>query len=382
MKFAPGLAWLLAVCALAQPSVDPVTEFARRVAAGLQSRPASLTGVRSLAGDAKAVPEDFERRFQAALLDRGARLAADASVALHITLSANAEGSLWVAEIVEGEKREVILYAPPATIQQRPREQAVAVTLRKNLLIEGEQPVLDAAVVDGRLLVLEPGQVVSYAGEPGRWERQALAPVSATSSRDPRGRLQVMPEGFRVHVPGITCEGGVEPSLDVHCSESKGRWPLGPANAAMAPGRNFFDGRVWEGGVERRLPAFYSGVPMARNGEPAWLIASTSGRLLLFEKVDEPVAAFAGWGSDVALLEGVCEDRNLVLATRSSETAESDAVTALELRGRQLLPAGPALEFSGSVTALWSFGKGALVVVRDANTRRYAAYEVSVACGG
>jgi len=382
MRLAPGLAWLLAVYAFAQPSVDPVAEFARRVAAGLRSKPASVAGVRDLADSSKTVPIDFERRFQAALVDLGARLAANAGVAVRVTLSANPEGPLWVAEIVEGEKREVILYAPPVTIQQPAREQAVPVTLRKELLIDGERPILDAAWVNGRLLVLEPDRIVIYAGEPGGWERQASAPVSVTPSRDPRGRLQVMPEGFRIHVPGKTCQGRPEPSLEVHCSEGRAQWPLGTAEAAMPPGRNFFDGRVWEGGEERRFPPFYSGVAVVRSGRPAWLIVSTRGRLLLFEKEVEPAAEFDGWGSDLTLLEGVCEDRTLVLATRPSGDAESDAVTALELRGRQLLPAGAPLEFSGSVTALWSLGKEALVVVRDANTHQYAVYQISVGCGG
>ncbi|MCC6859341.1 MAG: hypothetical protein IT158_12305 [Bryobacterales bacterium] len=378
MRLAPVLAWVLAVCAFAQPSVDAVSGFARRLAGELRSSPATLAEVRSLAG--QAVPAGFAQRFQTALSEAGVALSPGAAVAIRVTLSSNPEGPLWVAEIVEGDKRQAVLYAPPASLEpaaQRPP----AAALSKELLIEGERPILDAVLSGGRLLVLEPGEVVSYTGEPGRWLREASAPVPAQPARDPRGKLEMLPDGFRVYLAGAVYEGRLEPALAVQRVESPAGWPVGSALARMPAGRNFFDGRLVEGGAERRFPPFYSAVPLLENGEPSWLVATTAGHLSLFEKGAEPAAEFAGWGSDIALLEGACEGRRLLLAARPGAGAEPDAVTAIELPGRQLVPASAPLELAGSITALWSWGKETLAVVRDAGAHRYAAYKVSAACG-
>ena len=43
--------------------------------------------------------------------------------------------------------------------------------------------------------------------------------------------------------------------------------------------------------------------------------------------------------------------------------------------------AGPALEFSGPITALWSAGNSATAVSRDLQTGRYAAYSLAPTCG-
>jgi hypothetical protein len=93
----------------------------------------------------------------------------------------------------------------------------------------------------------------------------------------------------------------------------------------------------------------------------------------------EAAGVMEKWGSDIAAIQTPCGPR--VLAARASALTEPDAIEAYEIVNSAANTAGPALEFSGPVTALWSAGSSATAVSHDLQTGRYAAFSLVPACG-
>jgi hypothetical protein len=230
--------------------------------------------------------------------------------------------------------------------------------LEKQLLWEQEQPILDAVRVGGDVVVLDGARVLLMRGG----EQQSTT-IAATHSwpRDLRGRLSVSGSAFTAWLPGTICQGGLQPQLTVSCRDSQDPWLLAPgAIATFSAARNYFTGRldVAPGGTRDAAP-FYSAAVVPGG----WIFNGASEQ----------------WGSDIAGIETSCGTR--VLATRPSGPSEPDAIQPYEMGGAEPAIAGPPLEFSGPVTALWSTGASATAVSRDLQTGRYAAYSLAGHCG-
>jgi hypothetical protein len=230
--------------------------------------------------------------------------------------------------------------------------------VEKKLLWEQEAEILDIAPSEGGLAVLDPSGISLYRQEEGRWNRVKQAPVEFPKPwpRDWRGRLALRNGELVAFLPGA--EAGPE-------------WPLEIGNARIWASRNYF--------TAPNLPPFFSA---ARAGD-GWVLAGVDGRAQLFSATFEPLAAFAGWGSDVARVEANCVSGPLVLATKAGESDDPDEVQAFEIVDRQAVAAGAPVEFLGPVTAMheWADGAGsALVISRNLKTGRYAAFTLTVSC--
>jgi hypothetical protein len=70
-----------------------------------------------------------------------------------------------------------------------------------------------------------------------------------------------------------------------------------------------------------------------------------------------------------------------VLATSAVDQHSADAITLYDLVNRAPVRVSDPLEFAGPVTALWPAGDGALAVVRNLATGKYAAYNLALNCG-
>jgi len=154
--------------------------------------------------------------------------------------------------------------------------------------------------------------------------------------------------------------------------------------ANFAAGRNYFDGRIVPpSGGRKTLPAFFSAAPIDESGKQYWLFALPGGRVQIMDGTFDPTGTVAGWGSDLAGTEAHCGGGSQVLATRAGDAREPDSLRAFTLSSRTPLPLTPPLDLPGPVTALWSAGgNAAIAVVRDLATGRYAAYTITVNCGG
>jgi hypothetical protein len=172
--------------------------------------------------------------------------------------------------------------------------------------------------------------------------------------RDLRGRLAARAGELVASLPGL---------------ESGAEWPIEIGNARIWAGRNYF--------AAPNLPPFFSA---ARAGD-GWVLAGVDGRAQLLDGALEPVAAFAGWGSDVAHVEAKCGRGPLVLATRPGGADEPDQVQAFEIVEREAAAAGAPVEFLGPVTEMHEWADGAAVAIsRNLKTGRYAAFTLSVSC--
>ena len=346
---------LLACAAAAQTPADAARDLARRIAGVVPKETVSLA-VRNLSSLAPAQVEEARRGVEAELRAQGVRVVESGGVAVRITASDSMRERLLVAEVPRGEERQVVMSAWP---REAEGARGSPVRLEKKLVWEQAAPILDFAVLEGALLVLEPARVAVYARRNGGWEPLHSLAVAAPGPwpRDLRGRLVAQPGTFQAYLPGVTCRGVLEPAPSIACTPGETLWPLYSggtltARAAFRPGRNFFEGPVTPvSGGRVSLPPFYSAALV----DGAWV---TDAR--------------GPWG-DVAGIEAPCGQ---VLAENG------DSVQAFELAGREPAAAGAPVDFSGTVTALWPAGAAAVsVVARDSRTGRYAAYTLAVACG-
>ncbi len=370
----------LLVLVLLAPFITPdmgsaARDLARSVAAAVGHDPVTLS-VKNASTLRAAEVAEIRRAFESELKAAG-QPAAD----VQLTISENLTQFLLVGEIHRGGERQVLFESWPRTpaAGNPVADKPVRVTLEKKLLWEQDQPILDVAQPAGGVLILDGARVLLVRGD----ERQsAQIPRTQPWPRDLRGRLSVSDTTFTAYLPGTICRGGTEPRLSLDCVDSQDPWLLAPgAIARFAPERNLFQGHVdiQPGGV-RDLPPFYSAAP-AGDG---WIFAGADGRAHFYTRSWEPAGAIEQWGSDIAAVATPCGAH--ILATRGTRMAEPDAIQAFELdatapMGSAPNPAGPALEFSGPITALWSAGSTATAVSRDLETGRYAAFSLAATCG-
>lgn len=353
---------LVAWAAAAQTPADAARDLARRIASVAPKETVSFE-LRNLSSLAPAQTGEVRRLVEAELRALGLRVADSGGAAVRITASDSLREHLLVAEVPRGEERQVVIAAWP---READAPAASALWLEKKLVWEQAGPMLDFAVQEGVLLVLEPERVAVYGRRNGGWEPRHSLAVAAPGPwpRDLRGRLVAQPGAFQAYLPGVTCRGVLEPAPSIACAGGETLWPVYSggtlvARAAFRPGRNFFEGPLTTtSGARIDLPPFYSAALV----DGAWV---TDAR---------------GPWVDVAGVEGRCGSRNQVLAVRRGENG--DSVQAFEMTVREPAAAGAPVEFSGTVTALWPAGAGsASVVARDGVTGRYAAFSLAVACG-
>lgn len=345
----PVLFLLAALCS-AQDFGSPARELARKIRQDVTS----LT-VRNASSLSAAEVANITRTLETELRVRANRPGANVSV----TLSENVRSYLWVAEIRQGEDREVAMLSVDRQLARAAATTPVAIA--KKLLWEQDKPILDIATIESLIIVLDPTSVSFYRD---RQLTQSLPiPGWKPMPRDPRGRLSIERASFRAFLPGTICTGSLSPAA-MSCGESNAPWPLDGVAAELAPGRNYFN--------NPRLGSFFSAASLPK----FQLVAGLDGRVRIYDNALGEVSALGGWGSDIAAIESGCAQ---ILATRPGGAGEPDAVQAYEMTGRS---AGDPATFPGPVVALWrSARKGeAVAIARSSETGRYAAYSLAIIC--
>jgi hypothetical protein len=353
----------MAFLAMAPPAEDSSRELARKIAAELAPRETVAMTVRNASSLAPADVATVRRELESALRGQGFALASEAPASVAVTLSENAQGLVWIAEVRHADRREVVMIAPARGPERAAKTQ---MSLDRQPIVEQPDPILDAVALDGALVVLEPGEIVLHRRQGARWERRQALPLPARVwPRDLRGRLTLAGDSFEAFLPGVACHGKFEPELTGECAESGAPWPGG---APLAKGRNYFEA----------APAPYYSA--ARLGDVT-LAAGLDGRTHLYDAAMQPAGSFAGWGGEIVTIETGCGGGRQALATRPGGASEADAIQAFEISGSQPSPASAPVEFTGPVVALWPAGPAAAVAIsRDAKTGGYAAHRISATC--
>jgi hypothetical protein len=321
----------------AQPILQAAPQLAARISSLL---PRHQTGSLELANQSTLAASEwlsFRSQVEAELRKSGVTVGPAGEPSVRITLAESAHGWLFVAEIGSGDARQVALlpWNPPALSLERPR-----ITLTKRPIWTQAEPILDVLLVDSsnQMLVLSPSKIASFRLSAGAW-----TPVTSVSlvlprpmPRDPRGRLESTPTGFRAFIPGTTCSGSLQPDLSVTCSAGNEAWPV--EKVRWVTDRNLLE---------------------------------TDGVVGSFFTIAH---APEGWGSDIAPNESACG--SLLIATSTS--TDRDTVRAYQ----NSTPVSDALSLPGPVTALWpSETRGeTTLVVHNLQTGEYEASRLGLAC--
>jgi hypothetical protein len=333
---------------------QPVTEATTEAAAQLAFRTSSLLprhatvslDLQNMSALPAAEWSNFRSLFETELRKAGLEVAAGtaAEPRVRITLAENARGLLLVAEITSGSSRQIAMlpWSPPPSPEQQPR-----MTLTKKFLWAQQEPILDVLLLDSntQMLVLSAGKVASFRFSDGKWMAGASASLVLPRPipRDPRGRIEGTPDGFRAYLPGATCTGVFEPDLKISCAPGNDTWP--DAQVRWITDRN--------------------------------LLESDAAKAPFYTTAHGLFGGSGGWGSDIAAVEDPCAGAPVVIA--SGAATDHDEVRAYN---SQATPTSEALPLPGLVTALWSAETRGQVtlVVRNEQTGEYEASRLGLSC--
>ncbi len=403
LMIALAVAWIGGMLARADESADrtqPVADLAKQIAAITGPGPVELT-MRNLSSlSAEELPA-IRKMLERDLRGYGVRVSdTQSATAIRVTLSENASGGLWVAEVQEGTEVQVAMIS--VSLRRSNETQAgVGIMLRKSLIWQQQEPVLDTLTLQSadsrRMLVLEPRRLVSYAMSGSTWTREQEFAIthSRPFPRDMRGRL-LGGQGhlFNAYLPGVLCTGDQsEKLLTVSCSDSDDPWPLSSPletqntvlqKAFYSATRNYFTG-VLAPGFGMQLQPFYDSTIFPRPNGTAMLFNGIDGKVVMAENnILKPVAGTRDWGSDLVSIRSGCGSGTQVLVSASG-VAPIDSVRAYEIPGREAVPVSPPLALEGPVMALRPSEESTAVtlVVRTGTrgqTQRYEVYRVSALC--
>jgi hypothetical protein len=351
VAFALSFGLLLTRPAQAQTMGEAAGQLASRISSLLPRRAIVSLESRNLTALAPAEWSSFRSQLEDALQKAGVEMAGTATTPpesrVRVTLSENARGLLFIAEVSSGESHQIAMlpWTAPGTTQ-KPR-----FTLSNQPIWEQPEPVLDILLLDSKMLVLNTSKLASYQQTSGKWTLSETAPLTLVRPvpRDPRGRIQIEGDGFRAFLPGTTCSGTLQPALKVTCMAGSETWAGDP------PLRWVTDRNLLESGQVRG--AFYSPtVPPASGAE--------------------------AWGSDVAAIDNPCSSGATAIASGAGVDPGRDQIQVYEIDAGQASATSEPLTLPGPVTALWpaeSRGQATLVV-RNSQTGNYEASRLGVAC--
>jgi hypothetical protein len=374
---------------------QPATELAIQIADIMGPGQAQLT-IRNLstvqASDIPAIRKLLEQDLRAHGIGTSGSESANS---VDVTISENARGRVWVAEVTEGSETHVAMVNADATAASLSipdarmvlrSERIAGLVLRIGGIVR-DDPILAASEINGHFVVIYPDQIAIFSPSGGIWTETSTSLTETKLARDPRGLLIASADGgsFTAYLPGTECLGSYSLPLagsttdsgwSVHCHAGDDPWPIyqsgdassaTPLKAFYNSARNYFTGVVTPGvGVD--LPAFYAAVLIPRAaGGAALLLSGIDGNLRLVENgAMRSTAGTRDWGSDFTVMRSGCGAGTQVIASSSGE-ALSDSLRAFEIPAVEALPVSNSLALNGTLTALWTAqdGKSALAVVRN-----------------
>ncbi|HXA63844.1 MAG TPA: hypothetical protein VNV82_01765 [Bryobacteraceae bacterium] len=368
--FALLFGWVTVAIGPAQSPAEVAAQLAARISSQLQRHPTVSLELQNLSPLTSADLSGFGRALEEELRKSGLPMTAmRPETRVRITASENTRGLLLVAEIFSGENRTVMIQpwiAPPRS-ETKPR-----VTILRTPIWDQPEPVLDLLLLDSgsELLVLSPAAVSTFRMTGGKWIPGDVAALSLARppARDPRGRIENVPAGFRVYLPGTTCSATLQPALKVACAPGNDAWPMNLGDANLVD-RWVTDRNVLES------PSFQTAFYAGANG---WF-STTDHRIL--DRAGNALAV-GMWGSDFAQIENPCVPDPTVLASVSSGNPDQDQTQAFEIASGRATPVSEPMTLPGPITALWPAETSgqATLVVRNSKTGNYEASRLGVAC--
>jgi hypothetical protein len=280
-----------------------------------------------------AADVDSLRQFLATDLSRRNRrivTQSSADAALQVTFSESVDGYVWIAQILEGDKENVVMVSVAAP-NQRANANESPLTLHRKLIWEQDTKILDFGILaesavggSSTLIVLGAEKLSFYSSQNKDWklERAVDLQYGHPVQRDARGRLDL--HAGKAELAGAECAGDFRHPESVTCAS----------------------------------------VTTSTNPETPEQSITVQGRHV----------------EEYAVLGGTCGDDSPTLASGTEDWTEPDFVQAYV--GKNLSAASQQIQFSGPVLELRQNddGKSARVVSRNLKTGAYEASIVSVSC--
>jgi hypothetical protein len=280
--------------------------------------------------DASKIQRDFDRAIRK-------RLRNPEAVDCALTISENVHGFLLISKVRDDV--EMTSFRVEHVID-RPRA-----SIAKAKIWEQDTPILDMAVIEDQMLVLDTAAVTRY----DHGQRMETIPINILMPRDPRGRIEIAGESLTLQVPGSVCKGTWKP-LAIKCEPG----------GEIVSGRNTLE--------VADLPAHFSRV---QAGEIT-LLAEADGRVHVYDATRKPIAV-SNEAGDIAAACGSVR----FLVSGAGDRESLDSLALFELANANLLRVSDPVEFPGPITALTP----TLAVARNLSTGRYEAYSLTVDCG-
>lgn len=344
--------------------------------------------------------EIVQNGIRSVLETMGVRLSGSdrATATVVISLSENWNSYVWVAQIRRsGNDESVVMVSFPRPKGANTVQDSPPLTLLKIPIWSQAAPILDLAVLEEsaaptRVAVLTPDNLSLYRLQSGKWLEEDALQIAHNKPwpRDIRGRLVAAKDhSLEAYLPGVVCRGTANPPPTLNCAQSAEAWPIGGPNdaggmaterASFADSRNYFSGELNPPvGKFAVIGRFYSMANLSRDNSVFWLFAETDGQVHLVDGLSDQIVS-AAWGSEMAAIKTACGAGRQIVATGGK--AAGDAVRAYELPERDPVGVSAPVEFSGTITALWTEARGdtAILVTENSSTGNYEAFRLAVSC--
>ena len=135
-------------------------------------------------------------------------------------------------------------------------------------------------------------------------------------------------------------------------------------------------------GLGEQMAPFFSAAPLPYPSYTLWIFVGVDGQIRTHDGLREGSLGVRDWGSDLAAVHSGCGSGTQLLVTASVDAGANDGLRAFELVERQPMLAMPAMDFTGTITALWSAADGmsATAILRNTRTAAYEVFNVSIGC--
>jgi hypothetical protein len=378
------VALLLANTAFASDWTAPATEFAKSISGVTGSGAITIT-VTNSSSLANSDVAEIQKAIEAQLRAAGVRIGSAPNVTsdVHVTLSENLQGYLWVAEITKGGQTQVTMLAVPRTEAPVLPQNGPSVTIRKTLLWSQPTQILDVWPGDKQLVVLDSHAVSVYANKSGTWQLDHSMQIwrNHPFPRDLRGILAPGSDrAMLAYLPGTVCQITTGSNGTMTCHDGDDPWPIGPKSALFNSSRNYFTETL---GTYKSGGPFYSAVWVSRPGSDVLVTTGVDGRVHIDDGANQrtlPTSMTADWGSAIAAVTSKCGSGTQILVTSAGDDTMTDSLRAFEMSDHDPVQVSAPADFPGPITALWSRGDTAIAITRNLQTGSYDAYNVSVTC--
>ena len=203
---------MIAMAVRADTLDDAVAALAKKVVARLEPFERVRIGERNISSLPATEVSRAEVALTRALQSRGR---GSMPVDVVVTISDDLRGYILVAEIrrASGTVVEMMEFrlAPPAA-------PARAAIIDSKLLWEQDTAILDVAVLQDSMLVLDTAGLIRYERHEGKWERAAAVELPVVV-RDPRGRAETNGESVTINEPGVICTVPVKMEVPPRCDD-------------------------------------------------------------------------------------------------------------------------------------------------------------------